>query len=152
MHRSKLSGVAIALAALFILVFSIAGLSILTTVSALDVALTVTPNPNAPAFASDVEAGVAAADPAKGQTLFNTYGCVACHGNENGTAPYVVGLGTRAATRRPNYSAAAYIYESIIEPNAFVVQDYPTGLMMQNFKSIIPDDQLYNLVAWLLTQ
>jgi hypothetical protein len=33
-----------------------------------------------------------------------------------------------------------------------VVKDYPAGVMPQNFQQAIPEDQLYDLIAWLLTQ
>lgn len=94
-----------------------------------------------------------AADPANGAALFQQYGCANCHGIDNGTAPYVVGLGARAVTRRaPEYSAAAYIYESIVNPNAYVVDGYQTQLMPHNFRQVIAPTELNDLVAWLLTQ
>lgn len=105
----------------------------------------------APAWAADVEAKVAAADPTQGSVLFQKYGCIACHGPSN-TGPGLLGLGKRAATRRPGYSAPVYLYESITEPNAFVVPDYPAGVMVQNFKASVPEEDLYTLVAWLLKQ
>jgi cytochrome c5 len=106
----------------------------------------------APAFAAAVEAKVAAADPSKGEAVYTEYGCVACHSQEYGAGPSLVGIGARAATRRPNYSAAAYLYESIVNPNAYTVPDYAAGVMLQNFKDRIPEDRLYDLVAWLLTR
>jgi len=108
---------------------------------------------NTPSFdAALVEANVSRANPARGSALFSEYGCSACHGVPNGTGPYVQGLDQRAATRRPGYSAAVYLYESITDPNAFIVPNYPANVMPQNFKAIIPPDSLYDLIAWLLTQ
>jgi len=105
-----------------------------------------------PTFEPGVEAKVAQANPARGEMLFSLYGCSACHGSPDGVAaPYMKGIGTRAATRRSHYSAAAYIYESITTPNAFTVPGYGAGVMPQNFKQMIPEKDLFDLIAWLLT-
>jgi cytochrome c2 len=169
--RLPLTRLITVLAVLFIIVFSAAALSVLraipvperaaTSTAAVGTAvagMTTTASgatsipPTAPPFAADVEARVKEADPSQGEALFQKYSCDACHGHENSTGPYVVGLGTRAATRRPGYSAAAYIYESIANPTAFTVPEFPAGVMPQNFKQIIPEDALFNLIAWLLTK
>lgn len=102
---------------------------------------------------ADLTARVAQADPTRGQLVYTQYGCSGCHGTAvNGPAPYLVGTGARAATRRAGYSVAAYLYESITTPNAFVVQGYPTGLMPQNFKQTISEADLLNLVAYIAGQ
>ena len=101
---------------------------------------------------ADLEAEIAKADPSQGEALFSKYGCSACHGTQGGVGPYVVGLGARAGSRRQGYSAVAYLYESITDPNAFTVPGYSAGLMPKNFKDTIPEDQLYSLIAWLLKQ
>lgn len=154
MLKSPLAGLITSLAVMFIVVFSFGALSVLQSVPnpSQVAASEAAPAAGAPAFAADVEARVHGADPSKGTALFQQYGCVACHGIKDGVAPYVVGIGQRAATRRPGYSAAAYLYESITAPNAFIAPNYPANVMPQNFKATIPDDQLYALVAWLLTQ
>jgi cytochrome c2 len=105
-----------------------------------------------PGFAPDVETHVAAADPATGQAIFTMYACAGCHKAEDSAGPALTGMGQRAATRRPGYSAAAYLYEAITEPNAYVVPGFPAGVMLQNFKAAIPESDLYRLIAWLETQ
>jgi cytochrome c551/c552 len=104
-----------------------------------------------PQFTDSIEARVAAADPSKGAAIFEKYACNACHRAEDGVGPALTGMGRRAALRRPNYSAAAYIYESIIEPNAFIVPDY-ANIMVSNYKAKIPEVELFDLIAWLLQQ
>jgi hypothetical protein len=104
-----------------------------------------------PQFTDSIEARVAAADPSKGAAIFEKYACNACHRAEDGVGPALTGTGRRAALRRPNYSAAAYIYESIIEPNAFIVPDY-ANIMVSNYKAKIPEVELFDLIAWLLRQ
>jgi cytochrome c2 len=105
----------------------------------------------APEFQPEVESRVKAADPARGEALFKQYACAGCHAMNNNVGPDMKGIGERAATRRPPYSAAAYLYESITQPNAYIVPGYPAGVMVQNFKQAIPEDELYDLIAWLLT-
>jgi cytochrome c2 len=106
-----------------------------------------------PPFAAAVEAQVRSADPSQGEILFDQHGCLTCHSSANGVGPYIVGMGARAATRRgSSYSAEAYLYESIITPNAFVVPSYMANVMPQNFKTTIPEKDLYTLIAWMLKQ
>src|SRR5688572_9283306 len=62
----------------------------------------------------------------RGKTLFTEKQCVTCHkipGIAAATGvigPDLAGIGTRAATQKPNTTAEAYLRESIMEPNAFV--------------------------------
>ncbi len=151
LKRAPLTGWVVGLSALFVIGALILALSALSAIPNLKIALTPVIPQNAPAFAADVEAKVAKANPARGDMLFNQYNCVTCHGIPNGvTAPYMKGIATRAASRRPYYSAAAYLYESITQPNAFVVPGFGANIMPQYFKQIIPERDLYDLIAWLL--
>lgn len=151
MRNNFLTILIITLALIFFAASTVAAISTLAAIP--NIQLGPTAFPNAPSFAAEVETRVRQADPSVGAALFNKYGCVNCHGTPNGAGPYVVGLGQRAATRRaPQYSAAAYLYESITDPNAYVVESYPPSVMPQNFKSVLPENDLYNLIAWLLTQ
>jgi cytochrome c551/c552 len=149
-RRLPLTGLITALAVIFIVVLSISAVAVLRAIPA---AGTPDQDNSAPAWAAEVESRVRNADPALGAVVYSQYGCETCHGAPTGVGPYVVGIGQRAATRRaPAYSAAAYLYESIIDPNAYIVPGYSPNLMPQNFKVVIPEGQLDALVAWLLTQ
>lgn len=92
------------------------------------------------------------ADPVNGAAMLTTYGCVACHrvGAENGIAPSFVGIAERAGERRPPMSAAAYIYESIENPSAYLVEGYANA-MPQNFGGRLSDEELGDIIAYLLT-
>ena len=92
------------------------------------------------------------ADPANGASLIEQYECVACHrlAVANNSAPPFVDVAERAATRRPPLTAAAYIYESIVHPAAFVVAGYNT-VMPQNFRDRLSDRELGDIIAYLLT-
>jgi hypothetical protein len=45
-----------------------------------------------------------------------------------------------------------YIYESILRPNAYVVDGFQKGLMPQTFETTLTPQQLADLLAFLLTQ
>ena len=66
-----------------------------------------------------------------GETLVrNKGGCLLCHkiteqGNNRG--PDLRGVGGRAAVRKPGMSAEAYLMESLVEPGAFVVEEFATA-------------------------
>jgi cytochrome c551/c552 len=104
----------------------------------------------------DVEAAVSAllveADPSRGDALLVQYGCAACHrlGVDANVAPSFVGIAQRAATRRPPLSAQAYLYESIRNPSAFVVEEY-SNAMPQNYGERITQDDLRDMIAYLLS-
>jgi len=63
-----------------------------------------------------------------GDEIFKTKGtCEICHriGQKGTRAPDLAGIGGRAGTRKPGMSAKAYIIESLLHPNAYVVEGYP---------------------------
>ena len=104
-------------------------------------------------------------DAAAGEELTTTLGCVACHiqtdvgpawlaeGNPNGQ-----GIGTRAATRieASDYTGTAttaeqYLRESIVLPDAFVVDSYPPSTMVMTYGETLSKQDLANLIAHLMT-
>jgi cytochrome c2 len=105
-----------------------------------------------PEYAAVVAQKVAAANAANGEGIFRKRGCVACHSLEEGkdaSGPSLFGLGKRAAVRRNNYTADSYLYESITNPNAYVVPRFSAGVMIQNYGKNIPEEELYDLIAWM---
>jgi cytochrome c2 len=103
-------------------------------------------------YMSDVTPLLTDADPQNGDALIDQYECAACHraGAENGIAPSFVGVAERAATRRPPLTAAAYLYESIWHPNAYVVEGF-SGAMPQNYAERLSERELGDMIAYLLT-
>lgn len=90
-------------------------------------------------------------DPAAGEKLFKVeQPCHTCHIDQP-LGPPIAGIGTRAGNLKPGYSASLYIYESITHPSAYVVQGFTDGIMPQNFKDILSQQQLADLVAYLET-
>ena len=109
-------------------------------------------------------------DAARGQALFGTLPCVSCH---DVTKPWPGGdicpnlgnIATEAAriVRSRDYhgkakSAAEYIRESIVDPNAYIVPgaSYRTAdgnsVMPKDFGATLTGAQLDDLVAYLLTR
>jgi mono/diheme cytochrome c family protein len=63
-----------------------------------------------------------------GEEIYKTKGtCEICHriGQKGTRAPDLAGVGARAAKTKPGMTAKAYILESLIQPQAFVVEGYP---------------------------
>jgi ferredoxin len=87
-------------------------------------------------------------------TLGTNAGCRICHSLDPGVVlvgPSFDGIATRAATRVPGLSAEEYIRQSILDPDAYVVDGFPAGQMLQNYAELLTEEDIENLVAFLLT-
>lgn len=107
---------------------------------------------SAETYANRVAALLADASPERGAQLVEQHLCTACHreGAVSNIAPAFVGVGERAATRRPPLSAPAYIYESITNPLAYIVEGF-SPVMPQDFPARLSDQELGDIIAYLLT-
>ena len=85
------------------------------------------------------------------------FGCTDCHRNGN-SAPDTVGTWTRVLTSRladpifAGYTGEEYLIESIVQPGAYVVDTYSSGLMPVNFGTRMTEQQLADIIAFLKTQ
>jgi mono/diheme cytochrome c family protein len=72
-------------------------------------------------------------------------GCSTCHSLDGSVVvgPSVKGIGSRADE--------AYIRESILDPNATLVEGFPADTMPNVWGAELSDDQVDQLVAYLLT-
>ncbi len=88
-------------------------------------------------------------DAARGEELFASNGCNACHstGSVRLVGPGLQGMLERAATRVDGLSAEAYIEQSIRDPSAFIVDDY-SDLMIKTFGDL-PDQDIQDLIAYV---
>ena len=98
-------------------------------------------------------------DPVEGERLFRTRlpsagtACNACHridSDDRLIGPGLLTVGSRAQTRFAGQSAEQYLHTSIVDPSAYIVDDYP-NLMPKNWGSVFTEEQINDLVAYLLT-
>jgi mono/diheme cytochrome c family protein len=81
--------------------------------------------------------------------------CATCHAVKAGggnLGPSLITIGAEAATRKPGMDAAAYIRESIVAPNTFVVQGYQPNVMPTTYGTSLTPEQIDQLVNYLLEQ
>lgn len=102
-------------------------------------------------------------DASAGQTLFNTmyaeagFACSTCHNpnSENRLiGPGLLGIGERAATRVEGQTAEEYLHNAIVHPNDYIVEgnpEYPPSLMPQIYGDLFTEEEINNLVAYLMT-
>jgi mono/diheme cytochrome c family protein len=87
--------------------------------------------------------------------VFFQAGCNACHtisGISNGTVgPVLDGLVSRAGEAVSGLSAEEYIRQSLLDPSAFIVEGFQDGVMPQTFGDTLSEEQINDLVAFLLT-
>ncbi|MFW5942300.1 MAG: c-type cytochrome [bacterium] len=111
-----------------------------------------------PANVSELPAG----DPENGQQLYEvTYACQSCHGNLDDEASATVGpwlgdIEEVGAERIEDYTAADYIYESILKPNAFIAPECPSGpctepsAMPNTFGEQMTEQEMADILSFLL--
>lgn len=87
-------------------------------------------------------------------TIGTNAGCRICHSLDPGVTlvgPSFAGVATRAAERVPGVGAEDYLRESILDPDAYVVEGFPAGQMVPTYLDILDEEDVDNLVAFLLT-
>lgn len=102
-------------------------------------------------------------DAAHGEQLYkqptlgsaNAPGCSTCHSLEPNVkivGPSHATIGKDASARVPGMSAEDYLRQSIKEPNANVSEGYVAGVMYQNYAKDLSEQDINDLVAFLLTR
>lgn len=111
------------------------------------------PTPNASDEASlavMVEHLLSIGDPSRAEALSTTYSCIACHRlGGDAVAPQWTELMAVAGSRRPPLTAAEYIYESIVNPAVFIVDDYPPT-MPQDFATRMSEQEIADILVYLV--
>lgn len=91
-----------------------------------------------------------------GEEVFSssTAGCSVCHSLEPGVeivGPSLANIGFEASTRIPGLSAEEYLRESILEPDAHVLEGYPAGQMLDIYEEVLSEDEIDSLIAYLMS-
>ncbi|MFC1996501.1 cytochrome c oxidase subunit II [Chloroflexota bacterium] len=99
------------------------------------------------------EAAVADDPVARGQKVFEQYGCKACHSLDGSTlvGPSLLGAFGRSVMLEDGVTVIAdetYMYDSIVDPNKQIVDGYPPA-MPQNFADQLSDDQISDLIEFM---
>ena len=102
-----------------------------------------TPTETAP---TETTPGTAQGDPAAGKTLFTSQGCGGCHAFEPAGTNATVGPNLDEALQGQD---AAFIRESIVDPNAEVAQGYAQGIMPGDYDQKLSPKQIADLIAFL---
>jgi hypothetical protein len=98
--------------------------------------------------------------PADVEPIVTKAGCIGCHvipgipAAVGAIGPNLTDIGVNAATRVPGLSATEYLHQSLLEPNAFIAPECPTGpclpgLMIQNLGDLLTPEEIDLVVAYL---
>ena len=92
------------------------------------------------------------------EQLWAELACSACHqidkdqteDDSGPVGPHQGNLAERIAVIAPDQSAEEYVYTSIVDPNAFVVEPYFPNIMPQTYSEQMSEAEIRQLVQWLL--
>jgi mono/diheme cytochrome c family protein len=96
-------------------------------------------------------------DAAAGEKVYNEVAapaCGTCHSLEtgmDGVGPSLASIGADAGSRVSGVSAEEYLRRSVTDPNADVAEGFAAGVMPANYGAQLSEQQLNDLVAFLLT-
>lgn len=95
-------------------------------------------------------------DAAAGKALFASNGCATCHtfqpaGSTGTLGPNLDTAPTSDAKADKNMALAAFVKESIVNPDAYIAKGFNKGLMPKTFGSSIKGADLNDLVAFILS-
>ena len=107
-------------------------------------------------------------DPERGREIWDTgggvigregqVGCRVCHSLDGSVspssqerAPSWQGISERAGDRVPGLSAEEYLRQSIVDPSAYVVEGFD-DTMLKSFRFLLSEEDIDDLVAFMLTQ
>ncbi|MEA1903606.1 MAG: hydrogenase iron-sulfur subunit [Actinomycetota bacterium] len=98
--------------------------------------------------------GAVDANTGEGIFVSSKAGCTICHSVTPGivlVGPNLSAIGADAGTRVEGLSAEEYLRQSIIDPDAYVVEGFPAGQMLDNFEEKLSSDEIDALIAYLMT-
>jgi len=122
--------------------------------------LTQTIEPTPAQIASPIDRLVVISDAENGEILFNTFqastgfACGTCHSADSEKrliGPGLLNIKDRAGNRVEGQSVAEYINNSIKNPNEYIVDSFPADLMPTNWSEVYSDNEIFDIVAYLMT-
>ena len=81
-------------------------------------------------------------------------GCITCHSLDADmviVGPSMAGIASRAGSSVSGQSAEDYLRDSILNPDAHLVEGFPQGTMPQVWGDELTDEQVDQLIAYMLT-
>jgi len=102
---------------------------------------------------ASVAAAMENADASRGEQLTLQNACTGCHNLDPDVqmvGPTWSNLAETAATRVEGESAIEYIYTSITDPNAHVVDGFPPNVMAPTYGDTLSDQDLADIITYLL--
>jgi ferredoxin len=80
--------------------------------------------------------------------------CDVCHSTRPGddrVGPSLAGVGERAATRVEGLDAEAYLRQSILDPDAYIVDGFRAGQMLDIYGDRLSPEQIESLIDYLMS-
>ncbi len=87
-------------------------------------------------------------------TIGSLAGCKTCHSLEPDVViigPSLAGIGTLAESRVTGVLAEDYLRQSILDPNAHLVEGFPANVMPNTYQKQLTEEQIDALVNYMLT-
>lgn len=121
------------------------------------------PSTSSAVSAEQLAIAAAVGDIEAGEELFNqpvdgvshSWSCSSCHsldGSDSQDGPTLAGISAVAADRVVGLSDVDYLRQSIVDPYAFRADGEWRGVMPYQYSELLSDDQVNNLIAFLLTR
>ncbi len=93
---------------------------------------------------------------ADGQRIFNSRagGCHVCHSvepNDDGVGPSLADVASVAGNRVEGLSAEQYLRQSILLPDQYIVDGWPSGQMLPIYRDALSPEELDAVISYLLT-
>ena len=86
-----------------------------------------------------------------GEEVYGGFGaCTTCHGLGERAPNLLRVVGGACGTRKPELDCKAYLYESLTDPQAYVVEGFPP--IMPDTRRTLTEQQIWALVAFLQSQ
>lgn len=82
------------------------------------------------------------------------WSCNTCHDpttDVRGVGPGFLTVGARAGGRVEGYPAELYIYNSIVNPNDYIVDEFVGDLMPTGYADALSEQDIYDIAAYLMT-